>query len=62
MGRTWVWSTAATHFTGSEQAWAAPCTCSGSLGFSIWEMKLTLLELGLHTKEYIRGDAMTMAP
>lgn len=61
MGRTWVWSTAETHFTGTEQAWAASCT-SGSLSVLIWEMRLTLPELGAYdTEEYIGGDAMTAA-
>lgn len=61
MGRTWVWSTAETHFTGADQAWAAYYT-SGSLGFLIWKMRLTLPELGVYnTEECIGGDAMTTA-
>lgn len=63
MGRMWVWSMAETPFTGGEQAPAAPYT-SGSLSFSIWEMRLTLPELGLYNiKEHIRvrGDALTTA-
>lgn len=47
MGRTWVWSAAEAHFTGAEQAWAASYT-SGSLGFLIWEMRLTIPMLGVY--------------